>query len=164
MKFTTVLILAALAIVPALAEDGATSFTNRSARIERRLSKMSSEMRAKAEARRAKFASMTPEERAEHRRKAMEARKRDTAKARAKQTAEITAKLAEAKKVCSPDCYRVVFTNGVAVGMTKPQYDEYQSASATNKVIRARGGGKKLEANRLRIIPRRPRRKVRKAK
>lgn len=107
-----------------------------------RISKLPPAARARIQERRAKFAAMTPEERAEHRRKAMEARKRDTAAARAKQTAEITAKLAAAKAACGPDCYRVIFTNGVAVGMTKVQWDAYQAASASNKVIRARGSGK----------------------
>ena len=108
MKFTIVMIFAALAIVPALAEDGTTSATNREARIQRRLSRLPPETRARIEARRAKFSSMSKEERAEHRRKAMEARRRNTEDARAKQTAEITAKFAAAKQACGPDCYRVV--------------------------------------------------------
>jgi hypothetical protein len=142
MKFAIVLILAVAAIVPALADGGKLYAEEREARIQKRLSKLPPEARARIEARRAKFAAMSPEELAEHRRKAMEARERDTAAARAKRTAEITAKLAAAKAACGQECYRVVFTNGVAVGMTKAQYDAYQAASASNKVIRARGSGK----------------------
>ena len=140
MKFAIVMILAVAAIVaPSMADGGKLSAEEREARIQKRLAKLPPEARARIEARRAKFAAMTPEERAEHRRKAMEARKRDTAAARAKQTADITAKLAAAKAACGPDCYRVIFTNGVAVGMTKVQWDAYQAASASNKVIRAKG-------------------------
>ena len=139
MKFAFAMILAVAVIVPALADGGKLSAEEREARIQKRLSKLPPETRARIEARRAKFAAMSPEERAEHRRKAMEARKRDTAAARAKRTAEITAKLAAAKAACGPECYRVVFTNGVAVGMTRAQYDAYQAASASNKVIRTNG-------------------------
>ncbi len=138
MRFAFVIILAALAIVPAVAGGGKLSAEEREARIQKRLSKLPPDARARIEARRAKFAAMSPEERAEHRRKAMEVRKRDTAAARAKQTAEITAKLAAAKAACGPDCYRVVFTNGVAVGMTRDEYEAYR-AKSSNKVIRANG-------------------------
>ncbi len=139
MKFAIVLILAVAAIVPAVAGGGKLSAEEREARIQKRLSKLPPEARARIEARRAKFAAMSPEERAEHRRKAMEARKRDTSAERARQTAEITARLAAAKAACGPECYRVVFTNGVAVGMTKAQWDAYQAGSASNRVIRAKG-------------------------
>lgn len=142
MKFAIVLILAVVAIVPAVADGGRPSTAEREARIQKRLSKLPPEARARIEAKRAKLAAMTPEERAEHRRKAMEARKRDKEAERARRTAEITAKFAAAKAACGPECYRVVFTNGVAVGMTRAQYDAYQAASASNKVIRARGSGK----------------------
>lgn len=50
----------------------------------------------------------------------------DGGSSRHAQTMEITAKFAAAKAAC-PDCYRVVVTNGVYVGMTKPQYDAYIS-------------------------------------
>ena len=143
MKFAIVLILAVAAIVPAVADGGKLSAEEREARIQKRLSKLPPEARARIEARRAKFAAMSPEERAEHRRKAMEARKRDTAAARAKRTEEITAKLAAAKAACGPDCYRVIQTNGVYVGMTKAQYEAHQAESAAkNRVIRAKGHGK----------------------
>lgn len=139
MKFAIVMILAVAAIVaPSMADGGKLSAEEREARIQKRLAKLPPKARARIEARRAKFAAMTPEERAEHRRKAMEARKRDTAAARAKRTAEITAKLAAAKAACGPDCYRVVFTNGVAVGMTMEEYEAYR-AKSSNKVIRANG-------------------------
>ncbi len=42
----------------------------------------------------------------------------------------VTAQLKSAKAACGPDCYRVLCTNGVYVGMTKPQYDAYQAAKA----------------------------------
>lgn len=139
MKFAIVLILAVAAIVPAVADGGKLTAEEREARIQARISKLPPAARARIQERRAKLAAMSPEERAEHRRKAMEARKRDTSAERAKRTAEITAKLAAAKATCGPECYRVVFTNGVAVGMTRAQYDAYQAASASNKVIRAKG-------------------------
>lgn len=139
MKFVFAMILAVVAIVPAVADGGKLSAEEREARIQKRLSKLPPEARARIEARRAKFAAMSPEERAKHRRKAMEARKRDTAAARANRTAEITAKLAAAKAACGKDCYRVIITNGVVVAMTKPQYEAYEAEAASNKVIRARG-------------------------
>ena len=139
MKFAIATILAVVAIVPAVADGGKLTAEEREARIQARISKLPAAARARIQERRAKLAAMSPEERADHRRKAMEARKRDTAAARAKQTAEITAKLAAAKAACGPECYRVVFTNGVAVGMTRAQYEAYQAASASNKVIRAKG-------------------------
>ena len=52
---------------------------------------------------------------------------------RAEQTAAITAKFAAAKAAC-PDCYRVVVTNGVYVGMTRPQYDAYISEKDKKQV------------------------------
>ena len=151
MKFAIVLILAVAAIVPAVADGGKLSAEEREARIQKRLSKLPPEARARIEARRAKFAAMSPEERAEHRRKAMEARKRDTSADRARRTAEITAKLAAAKAACGPECYRVVFTNGVAVGMTKAQYEAHQATSAAkHRVTRAKGKGTKARGVRPR--------------
>jgi len=139
MKFAIVMILAVAAIVPALADGGKLSAEEREARIQARISKLPPAARARIQERRAKLAAMSPEERAEHRRKAMEARKRDTSADRARRTAEITAKLAAAKAACGPDCYRVIQTNGVYVGMTKAQYEAYEAEAASNKVIRARG-------------------------
>ena len=139
MKFAFAMILAVVAIVPAVADGGKLTAEEREARIQARISKLPPAARARIQERRAKLAAMSPEERAEHRRKAMEARRRDTSAERARLTAEITAKLAAAKAACGPDCYRVVHTNGVYVGMTRAQYDAYQAASASNKVIRAKG-------------------------
>ena len=65
---------------------------------------------------------------------AMESRRADRSHERAKKTAEITAKFAAAKAACGPDCYRVIVTNGVYVGMTKPQYDAYISELADGGV------------------------------
>lgn len=144
MKFAFAMILAAAAIVPAVADGGKLTAEEREARIQARISKLPPAARARIQARRAKFAAMSPEERAEHRRKAMEARKRDTSAERARRTAEITAKLAAAKAACGPDCYRVIHTNGVYVGMTKEQYEAHQAASAAKHlVIRAKGKGNK---------------------
>ena len=137
MKFIFAMILAVVSIVPAVADGGKLTAEYREARIQ--AVSLPPAARARIQERRAKLAAMSPEERAEHRRKAMEARKRDTSAERARRTAEITAKLAAAKAACGPDCYRVVHTNGVAVGMTKVQWDAYQAASASNKVIRAKG-------------------------
>lgn len=151
MKFAIVLILAVVAIVPAVADGGRPSTAEREARIQKRLSKLPPEARARIEAKRAKLAAMTPEERAEHRRKAMEARKRDKKAERARRTAEITAKLAAAKAACGPDCYRVVHTNGVYVGMTKAQYEAHQAKSAAkHRVTRANGKGTKARGVRPR--------------
>ena len=151
MKFAFAMILAVAAIVPALADGGKLYAEEREARIQKRLSKLPPETRARIEARRAKFAAMSPEERAEHRRKAMEARKRDTSAERARRTAEITAKLAAAKAACGLDCYRVIQTNGVYVGMTKAQYEAHQAKSAAkHRVTRAKGKGTKARGVRPR--------------
>lgn len=138
MKFAFAMILAVVAIVPAVADGGKLTAEEREARIQARISKLPPAARARIQERRAKLAAMSPEERAERRRKAMEARKRDTSAERARRTAEITAKLAAAKAACGPDCYRVVFTNGVAVGMTREEYEAYR-AKSSSKVIRANG-------------------------
>lgn len=57
----------------------------------------------------------------------------DGGSSRHAQTMEITAKFAAAKAAC-PDCYRVVVTNGVYVGMTKPQYEAYISEKDKKQV------------------------------
>ena len=46
-------------------------------------------------------------------------------------------RLAEAKAAC-PDCYRVIVTNGVCVGMNRVQYMAYEAFMATNRVIHIR--------------------------
>lgn len=119
MKFALAIILAALAIVPALADGGTNTF----ARARHRA-------REAMKARAAKLAAMSPEEREAYRRKVMENRRIDRAAERASQTRSITAKFAAAKAACGPDCYRVLCTNGVYVAFTKPQYDAYQAAKA----------------------------------
>lgn len=131
MKFALSIILAALAIVPALADGG----TNTSARVRHRAREA---MKAQA----AKLAAMSPEEREAYRLKVMENRRINRAAERSEQTKSITAKFAAAKAAC-PDCYRVVVTNGVYVGMTKSQYDAYNAAKAEEgrrdrKIIQAR--------------------------
>lgn len=151
MKFAIAMILAVVAIVPAVADGGKLSAEEKEARIQARISKLPPAARARIQERRAKFAAMSPEERAEHRRKAMEARKRDTSAERARRTAEITAKLAAAKAACGPDCYRVIQTNGVYVGMTKAQYEAHQAKSAAkHRVTRAKGKGTKARGVRPR--------------
>ena len=120
MKFAFAMILAVVAIVPAVADGGKLTAEEREARIQARISKLPPAARARIQERRAKLAAMSPEE-------------------RARRTAEITAKLAAAKAACGPDCYRVIHTNGVYVGMTRAQYEAHQAASASNKVIRAKG-------------------------
>lgn len=74
---------------------------------------------------------LTDEERKARRRKAAESRRIDKTKERKEKLESITAKFAAAKAAC-PDCYRVVVTNGVYVGMTKPQYDAYISEKDEN--------------------------------
>lgn len=160
MKFVFAMILAAVAIVPAVADGGKLTAEEREARIQARISKLPPAARARIQARRAKIAAMSPEERAERRRKAMEARKRDTSAERARRTAEVTAKLAAAKAACGPECYRVIQTNGVYVGMTKAQYEAHQAVSAAkHRAIRAKGKGGKAPARKRnpgRSEPRRP--------
>ena len=113
MKFAIAMILAAFAVVPALAHSG----TNVSARAKHR----------------ALIAAMSPEERTAR----MSAVRKSKAEARAGRTRSATAKFAAAKAAC-PDCYRVVVTNGVYVGMDYATYTNYvQQGSA--RPIRARG-------------------------
>ena len=100
MKFAIAMILAAIAIVPAVADGGAS----------------------KAARRRAKVVSMTPAEREAKRASAKAAE-------RAEKTKSITAKFAAAKAAC-PGCYRVIVTNGVYVALTKPQYEAYEREKA----------------------------------
>ncbi len=109
MKFAIAMILAALTIVPALAHSG----TNVSARARHR----------------ARMAAMSPEERTAR----MSAVRKSKAEARAERKRSATAKFAAAKAAC-PDCYRVVVTNGVYVGMTKPQYEAYISEKDKKQV------------------------------
>lgn len=109
MKFAIAMILAALTIVPALAQSG----NNVSARARHR----------------ARMAAMSPEERTAR----MSAVRKSKAEARAERTRSATAKFAAAKAAC-PDCYRVVVTNGVYVGMTKPQYEAYISEKDKKQV------------------------------
>ncbi len=149
MKFALAIILAALAIVPALADGGTNTF----ARARHRA-------REAMKARAAKLAAMSPEEREAYRRKVMEKRRIDKAAERASQTRSITAKFAAAKAACGPDCYRVLCTNGVYVGMTKPQYDAYQAAKADEamrdrEIMQARKSRKRTP----RLMPKKDRRK-----
>ena len=124
-KSLIILVLAALAIVPALAVGGYSKLTERA--------------RAARAERKAKLEAMTPEERAEFKRKATERRAMNRKAERERRTKEMTAKYRAAKEACGKDCYRVIITNGVVVAMTKPQYEAYEAEAASNKVIRARG-------------------------
>ena len=131
MKFAFAMILAVVAIVPAVADGGKLTAEEREARIQARISKLPPAARARIQERRAKLAAMSPEE-------------------RARRTAEITAKLAAAKAACGPDCYRVIQTNGVYVGMTKAQYEAHQAESAAkHRVIRAKGKGTKARGGKI---------------
>ena len=46
--------------------------------------------------------------------------------------ATVAQRLAEAKAAC-PDCYRVINTNGVFVGVTKAQYDAIEAAKQSQR-------------------------------
>ena len=89
---------------------------------------------------------LTPEERKAWKIKAEQA-KAETRKAKAMSLAQ---KYMEAKAACT-NCYRVVSTNGVCVGMTKEQYDQYQKDKEEKKVksVRRAKGGKARPSARM---------------
>ena len=117
------LILAMIIAIASIASSA--KGTNTNSRIER--------MKARRAERMAMLASLTPEER-EAMKKA--ARERANAERLAKRKAVAkanTEKYRKAKEACK-DCYRVVVTNGVWVGMTKEQFDAYQKGKEENSV------------------------------
>ena len=154
MKFSILhsafsILVAVLAIVPALADGGTNTF----ARARHRAREV---MKARA----AKLAAMSPEEREAYRRKAMESRRIDRAAERASQTKSITAKFAAAKAACGPDCYRVICTNGIYVAFTKPQFEEYErqkaeEAKRDREIMQARKSRKRTPG----FMPKKDRRK-----
>ena len=102
--------------------------------------------------------SLTPEEREARKTKVAQS-KAETRKARA---AALAQKYMKAKAACT-NCYRVVMTNGVCIGMTKEQYDQYQQDKAeknVKSVRRAKGGKARASARMNRDRNRRRRRRA----